>query len=108
MSMAALRLHLYSTPIPLYEEAQFNVLHATYSLIHVHPQLNEDVLVKANNMFTILLQRYFKTDLQVLLFVVVVILLLLLFCCCYFCCYFVVVVKGSQCYPLFIRVFISC
>ncbi len=66
MSMETLRSHLYSTPVPHYEEAQFTTMHATFSLVHVYPKLNEEVLTKANNMFVTLLQHFFQTNLQVM------------------------------------------
>ena len=66
MSMPALRSHLYVTPLPRNEEAKFNAMHATYALIHIYPEIDEDVLVKGHNLFATLLQRYFKTNLQVL------------------------------------------
>ena len=65
MSMTALRSHLYDTPIPEYEEAKLNAMHATFSLMHVYPRLDRDVLAKGNNLFATLFFRYFKTNLTV-------------------------------------------
>ena len=65
LSVAALRSSIYATSIPYTEQAKFNLMHTTFALMHIYPMVNNEVLIKGNTLFNNLLEKYFKSDLQV-------------------------------------------
>ena len=65
MSMPALKSCLYEMPIPLDEEAKFNIMHCTFVMIHIHQTPDDDVLIKGSQVFATLLQTYLETNLNV-------------------------------------------
>lgn len=66
MTMTALKTHLYTTPLPLKEEAKFNIMHSTYLVMYSSSQPSEEAMYKAIQVVMSLLSKYFRTDLKVL------------------------------------------
>ena len=65
ISLQALRVHLYVTPIAPAEEAKFNIMHATFLVGQIYPTLTPEVLMHAAQVFTTLFCRYFEHSLKV-------------------------------------------
>ena len=65
ISMLALKAHLHSQPLPNVELAKFNVMHTTFITAYIHPTCSQTALLRASQVFTALLSRHFKRNLQV-------------------------------------------
>ena len=65
MTMSALKVHLYSIPLPPDEQAKFNIMHSTYLLINTSNEITDDALISSTHCFTSLLSKHFTKDLKV-------------------------------------------